>query len=315
MIRLLPLLDSDREQFVRDNQEAFRYGAMEEFGLRDSHFEEPGEIISRATILKSMDNPQSNDIRFSVQSMPSGRRVVVLDRTEEIAKINLNDPKSLHDYLLGKVGQQLLDGFFVGDELPDEYIFSKDAKGNNKRKRKAKAKLASSLDEAALSASKPVAEAAEHKKREDGKYYRRAFAFAVPSRLPDGFRAYTADLVSYMKGGAERLYDVVNIEDAPDISADLAQSPSRIAQTGTSRIPAESRATPRILPQSAPARQEGAADAQCFSVTPAEDAAYLDAVSRGDMETAQRMVREAAARSSPARSTSSSTTTSRRAAR
>ena len=40
MIRLLPLQGSDREQFVRDNQEAFRYGAMEEFGLRDSHFEE-----------------------------------------------------------------------------------------------------------------------------------------------------------------------------------------------------------------------------------------------------------------------------------
>ena len=40
MIRLLPLLllDSDREQFVRDNQKAFRYGAMEEFGLRNIHF-------------------------------------------------------------------------------------------------------------------------------------------------------------------------------------------------------------------------------------------------------------------------------------
>ena len=224
---------------------------------RSGMLERSAAELAASDAAKQPQPAQSNDIPFSVQSLPSGRRVVVLDRTEEIAKINLNDPKSLHDYLLGKVGQQLLEGFFVGDELPDEYIFSKDAKGNNKRKRKAKAKLASSLDEAALSASKPVAEAAEHKKREDGKYYRRAFAFAVPSRLPDGFRAYTADLVSYMKGGAERLYDVVNIEDAPDISADLAQSPSRIAQTGTSRIPAESGATSHILPQSAPARQAG----------------------------------------------------------
>ena len=31
-----------------------------------------------------------------------------------------------------------------------------------------------------------------------------------------------------------------------------------------------------------------------YSITPAEDAAYMDAVNRGDMETAQRMVREAA---------------------
>jgi len=55
-IVLEKLRDSDRDQFVRDNQEAFRYGATEEFGLRDDHFEEPGEIISRSTIEESIDN-------------------------------------------------------------------------------------------------------------------------------------------------------------------------------------------------------------------------------------------------------------------
>ena len=55
-IKLLPLEESDREQFIKDNQEAFRYGALEEFGLRDDHFEEDGEIISRSTIEKSIDN-------------------------------------------------------------------------------------------------------------------------------------------------------------------------------------------------------------------------------------------------------------------
>ena len=54
-VRLIPLQESDREQFIRDNQEAFRYGAMEEFGLRDNHFEEEGEIISHETIEKSID--------------------------------------------------------------------------------------------------------------------------------------------------------------------------------------------------------------------------------------------------------------------
>ena len=54
-IRLLPLEDSDREQFIRDNQEAFNYGALEEFGQRDDHFEEDGEIISRATIEQAID--------------------------------------------------------------------------------------------------------------------------------------------------------------------------------------------------------------------------------------------------------------------
>ncbi len=58
-ITLEPLKDSDREQFIRDNQEAFRYGATEEFGLRDDHFEEPGEIISRSTIEESIDKGEA----------------------------------------------------------------------------------------------------------------------------------------------------------------------------------------------------------------------------------------------------------------
>ncbi|MBQ3754560.1 MAG: GNAT family N-acetyltransferase [Clostridia bacterium] len=56
LITLAPLEDDDIEQFVKDNQEAFKYGAVEEFGLRDDHFEEDGEIISRATILDSIKN-------------------------------------------------------------------------------------------------------------------------------------------------------------------------------------------------------------------------------------------------------------------
>lgn len=54
-IKLIPLEENDREQFILDNQEAFRYGAMEEFGLRDDHFEEDGEIISRSTIEESIN--------------------------------------------------------------------------------------------------------------------------------------------------------------------------------------------------------------------------------------------------------------------
>ena len=42
-VKLCPLEQEDREQFILDNQEAFRYGALEEFGLRDDHFEEEGK--------------------------------------------------------------------------------------------------------------------------------------------------------------------------------------------------------------------------------------------------------------------------------
>ena len=58
-VTLAPLEADDREQFILDNQESFKYGAIEEFGLRDDHFEEDGEIISRATIEQSIDAPDS----------------------------------------------------------------------------------------------------------------------------------------------------------------------------------------------------------------------------------------------------------------
>ena len=54
VITLTRLTDDDREQFILDNQRAFKYGAMEEFGMRDNHLEEDGEIISRRTIENSI---------------------------------------------------------------------------------------------------------------------------------------------------------------------------------------------------------------------------------------------------------------------
>ncbi|WP_298528257.1 GNAT family N-acetyltransferase [uncultured Ruminococcus sp.] len=54
-IQLVPLEMSDRESFIRENQEAFNYGALEEFGRRDDHFEEDGEIISRDTIIQAIE--------------------------------------------------------------------------------------------------------------------------------------------------------------------------------------------------------------------------------------------------------------------
>lgn len=56
MVQLRPLEIEDREQFIKDNQYAFKYGALEEFGTRDDHFEEDGEIISRKTIENSIDS-------------------------------------------------------------------------------------------------------------------------------------------------------------------------------------------------------------------------------------------------------------------
>ena len=70
-VPLAPLEAEDREQFILDKQESFKYGAVEEFGLRDNHFEEDGEIISRATIEQSIDAPDSETYRI----LYDGRKV------------------------------------------------------------------------------------------------------------------------------------------------------------------------------------------------------------------------------------------------
>lgn len=76
-VELIRLCEEDREQFILDNQHAFKYGAMEEFGLRDDHFEEDGEIISRATIEKSIDSGIA--YRIFVDGHIAGGLVIRLD--------------------------------------------------------------------------------------------------------------------------------------------------------------------------------------------------------------------------------------------
>lgn len=76
-VQLVPLETSDREQFIRDNQEAFNYGALEEFGQRDDHFEEDGEIISHETISRSID--EGTAFRIMQDNKPVGGVVI---RTE-----------------------------------------------------------------------------------------------------------------------------------------------------------------------------------------------------------------------------------------
>ena len=39
-IKLLALEKTDRKQFIKDNQEAFNYGALEELGRRNDQFQD-----------------------------------------------------------------------------------------------------------------------------------------------------------------------------------------------------------------------------------------------------------------------------------
>ena len=77
MVELRPLHPSDREQLILDNQEAFNYGALEEFGRRDDHFEEDGEIISRETIEASIDGGEA--YRIIQDGQPVGGVVIKVE--------------------------------------------------------------------------------------------------------------------------------------------------------------------------------------------------------------------------------------------
>lgn len=77
-VTLVPLKEEDREQFIKDNQRAFKYGATEEFGVRDEHFEEDGEIISRGTIEQSINNGEA--YRIMHEGKPAGGVIVHVEK-------------------------------------------------------------------------------------------------------------------------------------------------------------------------------------------------------------------------------------------
>ncbi len=79
-VTLVPLHPSDREQFILDNQESFKFGAVEEFGLRDDHFEDDGEIISRDTIEHCIDDPQNETYRIVYEGKNVGGVILKIDK-------------------------------------------------------------------------------------------------------------------------------------------------------------------------------------------------------------------------------------------
>lgn len=78
-VTLAPLTSDDREQFILDNQRAFKFGALEEFGERDDHIDDDGEIISRATIEHSIDASDSEAYRIMLDGKKVGGVVLKID--------------------------------------------------------------------------------------------------------------------------------------------------------------------------------------------------------------------------------------------
>ena len=102
---LIPMQEDDREQFILDNQRAFKYGAQEEMtkqreqsqahldyaesrrnstisqsGMRDERCEEGEEVISRGTIERSIDGENAETYRIVMNGEKVGGVVLSIDK-------------------------------------------------------------------------------------------------------------------------------------------------------------------------------------------------------------------------------------------
>ena len=91
-IVLVPLSPADRQQVILDNQEAFNHGALEEFGLRNDHYEEDEQIISRETIEQSIDSGET--YRIIQDDNPVGGVIIKVDGDRGDLEILFVSPKA-----------------------------------------------------------------------------------------------------------------------------------------------------------------------------------------------------------------------------
>ena len=90
-ITLVPLSLADREQFILDNQEAFNYGTLEEFGPRDDRCEEDEQIISRETIEQSINGGEA--YRIMQDGKPVGGVIIKTEGDHGDLEILFVSPK------------------------------------------------------------------------------------------------------------------------------------------------------------------------------------------------------------------------------
>ncbi len=79
-VTLVPLTVDDREQFIIDNQWSFKHGALLEFGQRDNHIDDDGEIISRKTIERCIDAPNSETYRIVAHGKKVGGVILKINK-------------------------------------------------------------------------------------------------------------------------------------------------------------------------------------------------------------------------------------------
>ena len=102
-IRLELLKKEDEEQFIKDNQYAFKYGVEQYFSMSEmeDQYEEEGEIISRETIYNSIHQKGSITYRILNEDKAVGGIIVNIDGDKGELEIFFVNP-SCHSKGIGQ---------------------------------------------------------------------------------------------------------------------------------------------------------------------------------------------------------------------
>lgn len=88
-VTLVPLQEEDRESFILDNQWAFKHGALYEFGQRDDHTNDDGEIISRKTIERCIDTLGNETYRIVLDGKKVGGVILKIDSVTQVNELEI----------------------------------------------------------------------------------------------------------------------------------------------------------------------------------------------------------------------------------
>ena len=227
----------------------------------------------------------------------NGKKIAWIENNPLSLK-DLTNYKKVAAYIADHIGEAytiLESGYrvYIGENLPKEYTQSEYTKAllrNNQPILRAKKKAIGSFGEMIEIATNRRWEKTKHAANKDAKYgvYRYSTAFAFPVKQNGkitSVKSFDAELVILNSSdGKKYLYDIVNIKENTADETDLMKRD----QIGGQDAPARRGASKNSI------RSSSENVNKKFSLEPVSDSAYMKAVERGDTESAQRMVDEAA---------------------
>lgn len=116
-IKLEALTKDYREQFILDNQKVFKYGAIEEFGLRDDHFEENDQIISRRVIEESMNSKNAKTFRIIADEKYVGGVILLINPNHRNELLLLYTLSEIHNKGIGQATWKEVEKMFPETEV------------------------------------------------------------------------------------------------------------------------------------------------------------------------------------------------------